>query len=657
MTSHNRIALPAAALVALAAASVARAEEPTLESLTKQDNSFSAGINAVAGDARWSGMYNGMNHGGVYPTIDGKLSSRDDRTGTWTRLEGDATGHQNGRIKYEYEKQGDWIYSVEAWRGVYANPKIFAANIDGLGSNRNNGGSGRKDEFDLEMKRDNLKVSGTKQFKDDWDVSFSVREEHKSGRRQWGAQGSGTFNFAVEPIEYMTQEYQGSVSFSGKQFQLEMGFLISTFRNSYEVLDTVAAPGGEPQLSLPLDNQAHKLYLNSGFNFTPTTRGTLHASFNRYTQDENYFTQPGLNSRKNLGGKVDNTLVNAGLTSRLTDDLTGRMKLRYEDRDDSTARVLYLPASATRTGYNVPFSRTTRNEDLDFDYRLPSSIKLTAGYGHEQFNRAAPNARQLPWRTQTDENTVRLGLRRPLLDTVSGAIGYSHSERVGTDPLIDGSANLVDPILWANRKRDKLKASMDWSPSNVFTLQFIGEIAQDEYGNRLLGPQEGGYRFASFDGNYKLNDLWDLTGWVSWNESTMQQRTQNSSNVQWQGDLIHRGQAFGLTFTGRPTDELKVIADVTRSDDTSKFNVFSMSGSTTGMGPPLSDIVYKQWIFSLTSDFATAANQGFKVKYGFAHLSAQDWSYLGYTYGDGTVVKIPESENVHFVGLSYYVKW
>ena len=656
----------APAALATLATMPAAAEELTLEQLTKLENKIEVGIAGIGDESRRMGMYNGMSgSGGVYPIFDASIINRDEQTGTWFKLDGEGLGAEGGKIHFSREKQGAWNYFIEGGRTTYANPRVINTGLNGLGTTLNTTGGARRD-VDFDMHRDNLKLGGGMRFMDNFKFDVSAREEHKTGMRQWGMQG---FNFAAEPIDFHTQEYQANLSYTGKQLQMQGGYLGSIFSNSNTVFNSVST--SENTVSLPLSNMMHQLYLNGGYSFTPSTRGTFNASYGRMTQNEDFFTQAGKragNTRTDLGGKVDNTLLNLGLSSRISSDLSARVKARYEERNDNTPLAQYVSATSGRNGYNVPFSRATTTADAEATYKLPMQFKLIGGAGFEHWERSSPPIRHAGFSKEVDEATIRLTLRRPLLETLSGSIGYAHSERNASEQQGVSSTmttSLNNPILWADRSRDKARVTLEWAPISKFSMQFLGEASRDNYtDDRYMGPQDGSAYFASLDANYRFLNDWDVTGWISINETSIEQRSRISSatgmpagsnNSFWEARLRHIGKAAGVNLKGKVSDNVKVAADLTRSEDTSVHGINNLTNSV--YLAPLPDIEYRQWLLALTGDYALEENRGVKLKYGLSHTQARDWTWQNFTYADGTTVKIPDSEIAHFVGLSFYYRW
>jgi hypothetical protein len=130
------------------------------------------------------------------------------------------------------------------------------------------------------------------------------------------------------------------------------------------------------------------------------------AAYTRGTQNANFFTLPTFpgNTRSSLDARVDTTLLQAGFTSRPTRELSFLGDLRYEDRDDKTPHVQFLPPSTGRDGFNTPFSRTPRRPRRG---GLPAAqdIRLIGGIGlreEEAFGAVGPSG-QLARRQRRDD--------------------------------------------------------------------------------------------------------------------------------------------------------------------------------------------------------------------------------------------------------------
>ena len=190
----------------------------------------------------------------------------------------------------------------------------------------------------------------------------SYRTEDKDGNRQWGRGGAP--EFAIEPINSTTRQWEAVLNYADAKLQLSGGYYGTSYNNSNGLvvtsLSTVAA-ASIYNLTLPLDNQSHEFFVNGGYNFTPTTRGTFKASYPRATQDEYLPTAraglifpagqaPIATAPHHLNGQLDTTLVEAGLTSRPIPDLSIIANLRYRNFDDKTPVKVYAYIRGRRYG-------------------------------------------------------------------------------------------------------------------------------------------------------------------------------------------------------------------------------------------------------------------------------------------------------------------
>ncbi len=398
--------------------------DPVVEALITPQSDFSIGGEYIFDDASWFGMYNGKYDDGAYAVLDLTLVNRDDETGTWIKLTGKNLGLDNRELRFEHERQGDWNYFVDFSQTPKANPLTITTGLTGIGTDTQALAGTSLREVELETDRDRLKLGLAKQLVNGFDVKFGFSREEKDGERQWGAQGGGNnLHFLTEPIDFVHTEINGQLNYKSERLQMSGGYLGSFFSNENKVVNKDS--GGQTQIALPPDNQAHQLFLTGGYSLTPTTRGTFKVSHGRMYQDDDYFTTAGANNSTSLDGEVWNSLAQFGLSSRPLQDLTVNVKLRIEDRDDRTPRKQYITAvDATQDGFNVPISRTTGNADLKFGYRLPENFRLTGGIGYEHWTRSAPTRRQVSFRGTTEELSYRIKLRRSLSETLGGSIGY-----------------------------------------------------------------------------------------------------------------------------------------------------------------------------------------------------------------------------------------
>ncbi len=633
--------------------------DPEVKALITPQSEISIGADYMFDDASRFGKYNGMPDDGAYLVLDLNLVNRDDETGTWLKLTGKNLGLDNRELRFEHERQGDWGYFIDFSQTPRVNPLTIVTGLTGIGTDIQAVAGTALREVELETERDRLKFGLGKQLGYGFDVKIGFSREEKNGERQWGAQGTGqTLNFLTEPIDYVHNEFNGQLNFTSARLQMSGGYLGSLFSNKYEV---VTNDSSQKQIALPLDNQAHQLFLTGGYSVTPTTRVTFKASHGRTYQEEDYFEPAGFagNNSTSLDGELWNTLVHFGLSSRPLQDLNVNVKLRFEDRDDRTPRKQYINPDATQDGFNVTQSRSTGNADLKIGYRLPQKFRLTGGVGYEHWTRSNPPRRQVSFRRTTEELSYRIKLRRSLSETLGGSIGYVYSDRTGDDYKATGSLEVIDPIIWADRERHKGRLSLDWLPIDRFSMQFLSEYSLDSYNGRRLGPRDGSAFLVSIDANYEIADEWNLTAWVSHSNTKMDQATNCSTtsicggtiaSTDWFADLTQNNSAVGLGLRGMVTDRMEAGIDAQFSFDQSEYEIETIGGTPLS---DLPDIDYNHVRVSLFTDYTINENSRLQITYSYDWNHADDWTWNGFTYADGTTVSIPTTQDTHIIGLTY----
>lgn len=666
-----RLTASAAALVA--AFPAYGEEDEDIAMLTRPQSTVEAGVGAVSDDNLRFGQYSGLHEERAYLLLDADINLRDDPSGTWLRLRGRNLGLESRELRFENERQGDWAYFVDFSQTPRFSPYVVNTTLAGIETGSQVEGGVPARDVRLDTRRDALGLGVSKKLGGGWDASLRFKHEQKTGTRLFGHHA---VRFLVDPIDYRTEQLEATVGFTGKRLQLSGGYYGTNFQNDNPFI-AVTGPGLSP-IALPPGNQSHQLFLSGGYGFTPTTRGMFKVAFGRITQEEAFFTAPIASvPRDDLGGRIDTTLVQMGVSSRPLPRLSLRADLRHEERDDKTPVYIYTtpPATGTHTGENEPRSFRTTVGKLDGTYGLASGLQLTGGVEHDRRWRNTSGVRSVSHRDDTEETSIRAGLRRSLSEMLNGAITFVHSERTGSDWLINVRAdasvgsNLVHPLHLADRDRDKLRLALDWMPLEALSLNFMLEHAQDDYSGRTLGPREGRAQFVSLDAAYRLSDYWQATAWASRTDTRAEQTSCNGAPASnptntcpaagtsgiWEARLRNVGNAIGVGLRGEPTAALETRAEVVVSSDTGEFHQAALTGGV--VTPAIPDVNYDTVRLSLSGRYALDKRSGVRLQYVFDRFKTDDWYWTNFVYGDGTTVRQDPKQEVHFVGASYYYRF
>jgi len=657
---------------------------------------ISVGAGAWTNDRHQAGMYDGMRDKGVYPLLDADVKKRDDDSGLSWGLKVRNLGLQTREIKGEVERQGDIGGSVEYNRIIKDNPFTIDTRLFRDGTREITSSPsivpGRGRDLELSTTRDRYTAKFYKSLGEGLTFNASYRVENKDGNRQWGRGGAP--EFAIEPINSTIRIWEGALNYADAKLQLSGGYYGTSYTNSNGLVVTslpVPASGNIYNLTLPLDNQSHEFFVNGGYNFTPTTRGTFKASYARATQNEFLPTaRPGLTfpagnapiatAPHHLNGQLDTTLIEAGINSRPIQDLTINATARYRNLDDKTP--LHLYATAGGGVFNTPWSYKTWTGKLDATYRLKDGYSLLGGAEYSSQDRTVPHNGTLyvPFRSDLNEWTLRAGVRKAMSETVNGSLTYSYSDRDGGhykkpgDPV---GEDRINPINISDRKRNKIRGMVDWAPMDRFTLTLTGEYSHDDYSGLPDGLQKGKAYSMTFDGSYQLSQDWSAHAWVSFDQTKADEKTRNIQqttevlNAIRDNNLKENGTSFGAGFRGA-VNMLKFGADLERFKSVNKYNqditAFNANGVLSSGLVPVPDITNKMLRVKAFATYPIMKNSEVRANFIYEKWQTDDWTWMmfppggqqAFVYGtttDGTTVFADQKQHSVFGGLRYIYRF
>lgn len=674
--TKTRIAVAIGTMLIACAGQVRADDDPELRPFTKPDSSVDVGAGYVSDNARAFNPYIGFNDRGPVGLLGVDLVTRDDATGTWFTLKGRDLGTETRELRLEHNRQGSWGYFIDLGRTPYYDPLVIntRVRIDSPGA-QTVGGLAQSRPLEVGTRRDTIKLGAAKTLIGGFDVEVNFRNEEKTGEQIFGQGFFGPFNYLNNPVNTTTRQLDVVLNYVSERLQLTGGYYGTEFFNHVPALAVTGGIADLSPIALPPGNQSHQFNFSGGYDLTPTTRGTFKAAWTHQTQNET-FASPSVSGRTDLGGEVDTTLLQAAITARPLPRLSLLANVRYEDRNDKTPVALYLTTgvtgASTTDGFNTPNSLRATSAKVEATYELPASIRLTGGVDYDKRERSNSRVHDVSFRADTDETTVRAELRRSMFDTLTGSISYAHADRGGSNydlnVLNDGTigANQVNPLNIADRKRDKVRATVNWQPLDALSIGVYADYAKDEYSGRLLGPRDGTAGTYALDASYALTDKWQLTGWLSRNDVKANQSSCSFgtpagvcvsavASPLWSARLRNQGDAVGATLRGKMAGGIEVGADASYSRDKSEYNLATTTAGATLIAPP--DIWFRVTRVNLFGKYALGKGSDLKLNYAYQRWTTDDWTWNTWTYTDGTkVLKSPE-QKVHFIGVTYSQHW
>ena len=759
------------ALAVLAACTQVYAQDSDAAQQSRPESSVSVGAGAISGNQRdrsLMGQYSGMRDNSGFIQLDVDINKRDDETGTSMTVKGRNLGLDNRDLSFTHEKQGDWKYGLDYSELVRRDPRTINTGMTGAGTTTPSivrlatPGSGA--DLDFKLKRVGINLLGEKWINPNLQLEVNFKNEDKTGERRFGkgyacaayvcnsTQTATNQTWALllmaEPVNTATKQIDARLNWAADKLNLSAGYYGSFFTNANgnvtatvpnslnnplgaaSTLSPAAAgtviPGGgtslQNVLQMPMalapDNQAHQFYLSGNYASSPTTKATFKYAYTHATQDRD-FAAMGLGNAPagvtSLGGVLDTTVAQAGLTARPMPKLSMLANLRYENRDDKTPDALYnveggavvpatVPATYVNRYWNNYHASSTRVAGkVEGTYQLQSDLRGTVGLDYSTHERPVPislTEEELAGigalRAKNQETGYRLELRRSVSETLTGAVGYSNSLRTGSDwtslststafaaaglgygqtgsasQFIALSATNAFPMSLADVRREKVKLSANWNPNERLEMQFYVEDGTDRNVTAAdaiaggKGWRGNGTTTYSVDASYAVTDSWKLNGYASQGN----QNLKVNHSTGYMADVNTRSDAFGIGVTAQPTGRLELGARVMYLNDDTRYGL-AASPSATGAAPSaanlaqaaigLPNVKYETTSVNLYAKYALDKNAAVRVSLVHQTIKLDEWSYgyngVPFVYSDNTTVTMNQVQSVTAIGAAYIYKF
>jgi len=656
----------ALALMSLQSLPAARAEPPAVDTSNWKckycafEEGFSgeleAGAGHVSGDSFKFGEYNGLQEQGGF--FVGNATARyrsEDATyldllfydlgldSRSLRVEGGRQGSY--KLFLEYDEIPHYISDTAAtpYRGTGSETLSLPAGWVEAGSTAGMSAlSGSLRDVDLHTKRKRAGVGLAFIPRSNWETAVKYRHEVKEGKM--ATAGAFFFNAAqlVEPVDYVTDQVDASVSYSATNWQARLAYYGSMFNNKDQSLlwqnayTPLIAGADEGQLALAPDNQFHQIVLSGAYQLSERTQTSADLAVGRMEQDED-FLPATLNTsllvptlpRNSADAEVDTLTANFRLVSAVTDKLRLNAAYTYNDRDNDTPQSSYSWVTtdsfvgAPRT--NQPYSFTQSVLKLSGDYRIDKSTKVAAGYDYDRNERTRQEV------NTTRENTVWGKLSKSVRENLDLSLQFAHAERNNspykTVPDIDPEQNpLLRKYNLADRTRDSAEFHANVIPHQRVTLGVAVDFARDDYSRSELGLTEGREVGLNADASVLLTDKTSLHFFAGQERiKSKQAGSQTGSLPYWfaRNDDTVTSAGIGIAHQ-LIVDKLDVGADFTAMRTTGKIDV---DGGTAQ--PPFPDLKTDLDSLKLYANYRLRENMTVHAAYWYENYNSKDWHLDG----------------------------
>lgn len=672
------VSLSVIAAALWAAFGSAHAVDDDLARLIRPESSVHFGLGYLTDDAARFGQYSGMPDSGVYAIADIGLVRREDTTGRWLLLNGRNLGLDNRNLRFEHGVQGSWRYFLEYDQTPRFSQYEVKTGLAGIGQGTQEIQGTAMREKRLRTQREAISFGGQYVLGSGWDVRLKLKQDTKQGSRLYGAYPSSSgIAFLAEPVDHVMRQVDMVLGYSGRKLQLSAGYYGSFFENENLALNL--ANNGSTRLTngwvmrgtgtdrfnevgLPPDNFAHQFYLDGGYSFTSTTRANFKLARTFAHQEDRFIDGPA-EGRSNLGGKLETTLAQVGLSARPFQKLAVVADWRHENRNDKTPRRQYFLPDATRSfnGFNETRDYEVNTGKLEARYMLPAGFKLTGALDYDEKTRDVYDLRLATTRRYTEEQGYRVELSRAMAENLNGSISFVKSDRSGSSLNKETKTSTPSfyavPYHIADRDREKIRARVDWMPAEALSVQLTGDVFTDDFKDGGYGVDKGRGTFWSLDGSYAFSDDWQAFAWAS-SESAQQDNLQRSTgNNDWRAGLENLTEAFGLGFRGALGSAWKIGADLSYSHNRAEYG---LSGSAIG-NAIVQDVKYTGTKLKVFAEYALRRDVALRFDAVHDQWRTNDWLITGidnsFKYADGTTLSQDKTQETTFVGVSMRYNW
>lgn len=532
-----------------------------------------------------------------------------------------------------------------------------------------------------------------------------------NGANQWA------LLMVPEPISSTTRQADVKIHWFGKDFTVVGGYYGTFYNDDYASLvptvngnlnNGLGVPmgqgGGVPltaglrgllqqPMALPPDNQAHQFYLDGNYAFSRTTQATFKYAYTHATQTQS-FSEGGFDAppagRGDLGGRLDTNLVLGTVTSHPWSKLSLSGNVRYEDRKDKTPIDNYN-VEGTSTFSNGHVSNKRLTGKVEATYAFPHDLRGTFGLDwdsidRDQFTPTDQVAGLSGIRQKTYDRGYHFDVRKTMSADISGMLSWVHTERSGSswlkpnagtatgvfpaDPDCASSGSnaciysrtAIFPSVFENRKRDKLRFLLDWSPAEKVSVQLSADYGKDRYEDQ---PTEKGLdntklQMYGIDLAYRLSDAISLTAYYTYSE----QQINVAHSTGYIADLKDKNNTAGIGVKGIANPRIQWGGDLLFIHDRNESRMGldaaasaqSVAYFNSGM-PFIPDATFRDLRIKLYGSYQLQKNADIRLEvvHDRTKLDEWQWGYNGipFLFSDNTTVNVKPQQNATYVSVLY----
>lgn len=362
--------------------------------------------------------------------------------------------------------------------------------------------TGTWNTFDYSTKRKNSGAGFKFDVLKPFFLDFSAAIDERAGIYPIGAAGTSPGGIAIElpaPIDYRTDSINLLAGYVRNPLYISLGYFYSNFTNSNtdlyfrnpatnntaSVTDTYSMPPDNHYYKVNLKG-ALKLPLNSKFNVDLAMASAKSDALlsNSYVGDVAGGLRSITLSTPFFNGQVDTNNIATSVTSRPLSFLDAKLFLKYDDRENKSDVITITDATQTPATFtNTPFNYRRVKYGTELGFQLPAKFYFLGAYNHSTISRERED---IP---DNRDDLFSAELRWKGADFLAARIGYERLDRRAEfqPPAATSIETFIRRFDAAGKSRDTYKASLDFFPTDNFSISLSYKHRETNYPDTILG--------------------------------------------------------------------------------------------------------------------------------------------------------------------------
>lgn len=463
--------------------------------------------------------YRGIDDDGFWLSLGGRARFLDDE-GLYLDIRAHDLGLDSRRLEARGGRQGAW----EWWLHYKEIPKFrgygTASPYAGVGSailtlpagwqpaattDAMPGLAGSLTPVSLKTTRKTFEASFRSIVNSRWQWEATAAHQEKSGTRPFGA-GLFTINTShfPAPVDYTTDRLDLALQYTGERGSLTAGVGGSRFDNGGDAVtwDNPFDPieGSDRfRAALAPDNTYYQARIAGAWRPSRRLRLTGRFSLGRAEQDQPllpYTINEAIPSESlpvnAIDGRVDTGNLDLGgtLSLRLSRQLDLDLRYRRRERDNDTPVLFWDPVITDLVQRpptpNRPYSFDRQDLSASLNYAANAGVRVEAGVKRRDMDRTLQAV------TESDETTWWMELGWYRWAALGLRLGFEDADRdVPRYQLIQDPGLPENPLMrkfnQAARERQRVLASIDWTPLHWLSAGLAWHVTDDDYPASTIG--------------------------------------------------------------------------------------------------------------------------------------------------------------------------